>query len=79
MPLILEPYWLGLFLTAVCVGVSFLAMTLVTGEGGMLWLCQITFAGVGALATGQFATEHGWPVLLARDRRRRDRRRCSAC
>ena len=31
----------------------------------MLWLCQITFAGVGALATGQFATEHGWPVLLA--------------
>ena len=31
----------------------------------MLWLCQITFAGVGALATGQLATEHGWPVLLA--------------
>ncbi len=65
MPLILEPYWLGLFLTSVCVSVAFLAMTLVTGEGGMLWLCQITFAGVGALATGQLATEHGWPVLLA--------------
>ena len=27
----------------------------------MLWLCQITFAGVGALASAQFATEHGWP------------------
>ena len=65
LPLVLEPYWLGLFMTSVCVAVSFLAMTLVTGEGGMLWLCQITFAGVGALATGQLATEHGWPVLLA--------------
>jgi branched-chain amino acid transport system permease protein len=31
----------------------------------MLWLCQITFAGVGALTTAQLATEHGWPVLLA--------------
>ena len=31
----------------------------------MLWLCQITFAGVGAIATAQFATENGWPFLLA--------------
>ena len=31
----------------------------------MFWLCQITFAGVGALATGQLATQHGWPVLAA--------------
>ena len=28
--------------------VIFLSWTIVTGEGGMLWLCQITFAGVGA-------------------------------
>ncbi len=62
---ILEPYWLGLLMTGVVLGVVFLSYTLVTGEGGMLWLCQITFAGVGALATGQLATEHGWPVLLA--------------
>jgi branched-chain amino acid transport system permease protein len=31
----------------------------------MLWLCQITFAGVGALSSAQFATEHGWPVIPA--------------
>ena len=31
----------------------------------MLWLCQITFAGVGALTTAQLANNHGWPVLLA--------------
>ena len=29
----------------------------------MLWLCQITFAGVGALTTAQLANNHGWPVL----------------
>ena len=31
----------------------------------MLWLCQITFAGVGALTTAQLANNHGWPVLAA--------------
>jgi branched-chain amino acid transport system permease protein len=31
----------------------------------MLWLCQITFAGVGALTTAQLATEHGWNVIAA--------------
>jgi branched-chain amino acid transport system permease protein len=65
LPLIFKPYWLGLLATGVCLAIVFLAYTLVTGEGGMLWLCQITFAGVGALATGQLATEHGWPVLAA--------------
>ena len=43
----------------------FLSYTLVTGEGGMIWLCQVTFAGVGALTTAQLATIHGWPVLAA--------------
>jgi branched-chain amino acid transport system permease protein len=40
-----------------------LSWTIVTGEGGMLWLCQITFAGVGALTTAQLANHYGWPVL----------------
>jgi branched-chain amino acid transport system permease protein len=65
LPLIFKPFWLGQLTVGVSLAVVFLAYTLVTGEGGMLWLCQITFAGVGALATGQLATEHGWPVLLA--------------
>jgi branched-chain amino acid transport system permease protein len=65
LPLIFKPYWLGLLGTGITLAVVFLSYTLVTGEGGMLWLCQITFAGVGALATGQLATEHGWPVLAA--------------
>jgi branched-chain amino acid transport system permease protein len=65
LPLIFKPYWLGLLSTGVTLAVVFISYTLVTGEGGMLWLCQITFAGVGALTTGQLATEHGWPVMAA--------------
>ena len=65
LPLIFAPYWQSLMVTGVALAVVFLSYTLVTGEGGMLWLCQITFAGVGALASAQFATEHGWPIIPA--------------
>jgi len=65
LPLVFSAYWQGVLTTGVALAVLFLSYTLVTGEGGMLWLCQITFAGVGALTTAQLATEHGWPLLLA--------------
>jgi branched-chain amino acid transport system permease protein len=65
LPLVFAPYWQSLMVTGVALAVVFLSYTLVTGEGGMLWLCQITFAGVGALASAQFATVHGWPVIPA--------------
>jgi branched-chain amino acid transport system permease protein len=63
LPLIFAPYWQSLMVTGVALAVVFLSYTLVTGEGGMLWLCQITFAGVGAMASAQFATNHGWPII----------------
>jgi branched-chain amino acid transport system permease protein len=65
LPLIVSSYWVGLFALAFAYAVIFLSWTLVTGEGGMLWLCQITFAGVGAITAAQLATNHGWPVLAA--------------
>ena len=65
LPAIVSGYWVGLFAQAFAYGVIFLSWTVVTGEGGMLWLCQITFAGVGALTTAQLATHYGWPVLAA--------------
>jgi branched-chain amino acid transport system permease protein len=65
LPLIFAPYWQALMVSGVALAIIFLSYTLVTGEGGMLWLCQITFAGVGALSAAQFATKHGWPVILA--------------
>src|SRR6202044_1912466 len=63
LPMILQGYWIGLMAQAIAYGVIFLSWTIVTGEGGMLWLCQITFAGVGALTTAQLANHYGWPVL----------------
>lgn len=65
LPVVFSPYWDGVLTTGIALAVLFLSYTLVTGEGGMLWLCQIAFAGVGALTTAQLATEHGWPTLLA--------------
>ena len=65
-PCIVQGYWVGPVRPGLrlrrhlpCPG------RIVTGEGGMLWLCQITFAGVGALTTAQLANNHGWPVLAA--------------
>ena len=65
LPMILEGYWIGLMAQAIAYAVIFISWTIVTGEGGMLWLCQITFAGVGALTTAQLANHYGWPVLAA--------------
>lgn len=65
MPLILSGFWVSLLLNGVALGVVFLSFTLLIGEGGMVWLCQATFAGVGALTTAQLATVHGWPIPLA--------------
>ncbi len=58
-------YWLGLVALGACYAVTFLTFTVVTGEGGMLWLSQIIFAGVGALASAQFVIVWHVPVLLA--------------
>jgi branched-chain amino acid transport system permease protein len=64
-PVLLSAFWVSLLATGVALAVVFLSFTLVVGEGGMVWLCQVTFAGVGALATAQLATVHGWPLLPA--------------
>ncbi|HEY1635518.1 MAG TPA: ABC transporter permease [Acidimicrobiales bacterium] len=58
-------YWLGLVALGLCYAITFLTFTLVTGEGGMLWLSQIIFAGAGALGAAQFVSVWHVPVLLA--------------
>ncbi len=67
LPLIFSgsAYWLGLTAVGLCYGITFLTFTIVTGEGGMLWLSQIIFAGVGALGAPQFAQSWHIPILLA--------------
>ena len=65
LPLVVSTYWIGLIGQGVCFAIILLSITLVTGEGGMIWLCQATFAGIGAVVAAQLAVHHGWPVMLS--------------
>jgi len=65
LPLFLHSFWLGLMGQGVAYGVIFLSFSLVTGEGGMIWLCQATFAGAGGMAAGLLTADHGIPILLS--------------
>jgi branched-chain amino acid transport system permease protein len=65
LPALLTGYWLTLLAGGLAFAVIFLSFTVVVGEGGMIWLCQATFAGCGAIATAQLATNHGINPLLA--------------
>jgi branched-chain amino acid transport system permease protein len=49
---------------AVIFSIIFLSITVITGMAGEISLAQATFAGIGALATGQLADELGLPVLV---------------
>jgi branched-chain amino acid transport system permease protein len=65
LPLVLSGYWLTLLATGLAFAVIFLSFTMVVGEGGMIWLCQASFAAIGAIGTAQLATNHGMNPLLA--------------
>ena len=65
LPALLSGYWLTLLAGGLAFAVIFLSFTMVVGEGGMIWLCQATFAGCGAIATAQLATNHGMNPVLA--------------
>ena len=60
-----DQFWVGVFAQGIALAIIFLSYTLVTGEGGMISLCQITLAGIGAFAAARLAAEAGWPVWLA--------------
>ncbi len=65
LPLVFNVYWAGLTASGIVLAIVLLSYTLVTGEGGMLWLCQISFAGIGAIVVAELSTLHGWDPLLA--------------
>lgn len=64
LPLVLSGYWLGPVTEGVAIGIIFLSFTLLTGEGGMISLCQISFAGIGGLTAAQVNATYHLPVLL---------------
>ena len=65
LPILLSGYWLTLLGTGLAFAVIFLSFTMVVGEGGMIWLCQASFAAIGAIGTAQLATNHGVNPLLS--------------
>jgi branched-chain amino acid transport system permease protein len=65
LPLFLHAFWVTQVALGVAYAVVLLGYSLVVGEGGMVWLCMVTFAGVGAMTAAQLATVHGWPILAA--------------
>jgi branched-chain amino acid transport system permease protein len=64
LPLVLSAYWVGPVAEGVAIAIIFLSFTLLTGEGGMISLCQISFAGIGGLAAAQVNSTYHLPVLL---------------
>ena len=62
---IFDQFWIGVFAQGVALSIIFLSYTMVTGEGGMISLCQITLAGIGAFATARLAAEAGFPAWAA--------------
>jgi branched-chain amino acid transport system permease protein len=62
-----DNFWIGVFAQGMALSIIFLSYTMVTGEGGMISLCQITLAGIGAFATARLAAEAGfepWAAIL---------------
>ena len=48
LPLLLHGYWVALIGEGFAYGIAFLSYTLITGEAGVISLCQITYAGIGS-------------------------------
>jgi branched-chain amino acid transport system permease protein len=65
LPLIFGGYWLGLIASGIALAVIFLSFSLVTGDGGMIWLCQITFAGGGGLIAAELWSNQGLDPIAA--------------
>src|ERR1700722_15526021 len=65
LPLFLHSFWLGLVGQGIAYSVIFLSFSLVVGEGGMIWLCQATFAGAGGMAAALLTIHQGVPILLS--------------
>lgn len=56
--------WENVFNAGLAYSVVFLSITLITGMGGQLSLCQATLAGVGAFTAAQLASHLGMNLLV---------------
>jgi len=56
--------WEFVFTQGLVLSIIFLSITLLTGMGGQISLCQAAFAGAGAFTAGQLAVHFGASVLV---------------
>lgn len=62
--LVLNQYWSGVFAEAALMSVVFLALMLITGQGGYISLCHAAFVGVGAFVAAQLAIQQDVPIFF---------------
>lgn len=60
----LDDFWLLIVTRALIFATIFLSITVITGMGGQVSLCQATFAAIGAFATGQLVLHYDMSVLV---------------
>ena len=59
VPLVLEPFWVGVLALGMAFSVALLSIRPVTGETNVVSLCQISFVGIGAIVGGRaFSMPH---------------------
>jgi branched-chain amino acid transport system permease protein len=60
---VFDSFWLNLFIRGVVFATILLSITVITGIGGQVSLCQAAFAGIGAFTTAQLVDRFDLPVL----------------
>jgi branched-chain amino acid transport system permease protein len=60
-----DAVWIFLVTQAVVLSIVFLSITVITGYGGHISLCQGSFAAIGAFSVYQLASRFDTPVLIA--------------
>jgi branched-chain amino acid transport system permease protein len=65
LPSFVSGLWQAVIAKGLALSVAFLSYTVVTGEGGMISLCQVTFAGIAGAVTARLATGAGMATLPA--------------
>lgn len=62
---LLDGFWRHLVTSGLVLAVILMSFTVLTGMGGMISLCQATFAAIGAFTTARVVDATGAPVVLA--------------
>ncbi len=60
---VLSGYWVNVLTIGIVLSTIFLSVTVLTGFGGQISLCQVSFAGIGAFTAGQLAANQGVPIF----------------